>query len=127
MKKHLRITVAVLVGILFLATSVAHACIGIVAAHDTHHHGGVHAAGPVQHSHPEAQDENCRSLRDRLLSLAPRPSQSHSLVWHLDMMPTVGETAVTAVQMFTAERPPGTHWISDNQSPLYIFNSVFRI
>jgi len=127
MKKNFHMTVAVLAGILFLATTVAHACIGTVAGHDVHHHGGIEADGLAQSSHAEAQDENCKTLRDRLLSLAPGPYQAHSLAWHLDLMPTAAEPAVIAVQMFTAERPPGTHWPSDNQSSFYIFNSVFRI
>ncbi len=127
MKKNFHMTVAAIAGILFLATSVAHACIGTVGGHDAHHHGGIQAVGLAQSSHAEAKDEDCKSVRDRLLSLAPSPSQAHSLAWHLDLMPTAAESAVTAVQLFTAERPPGTRWTSDSQSPLYIFNSVFRI
>jgi hypothetical protein len=128
MKRSFRITVAIFASILFFATGVAHACIGTTAPHDMHDHGGVQAVGPfVQTSHAEAQDENCRSVRDRFVSSVPRSSETDSLLCNLDMVPTMGEQAVTAIQMFTAERPPGIHLIADNQSPLYIFNSVFRI
>lgn len=124
---HFRIAVAILVNVLFLATAVAHACIGTVAARASHHHGGIETAAIVQHSHAEGQDENCRSVRDRFISLAPRASETNSLVGSLDIIPTVGEPPITAIQMFTAERPPGTRSTADDQPPLYITNSVFRI
>jgi hypothetical protein len=121
-----RITVAGFVSILFLATAIAHACIGTVARHGAHDHGGIQATGLVQNSHAEGQDENCRSVRDRFISLAPRSTETPSVA-NVQVIPTIGEPTITAIQTFTAERPPGTHFIADDQPPLYIFNSVFRI
>ncbi len=121
------IAVAVFAGILFLAVTVAHACIGTTAPHGAHDHSGIQAAGLVQTSHAEAQEENCRSLRDRFVSLAPEPSQTHSLVGDLHTFPIIGEQVVTEIRTLTAERPPGANSIADDQPPLYIFNSVFRI
>jgi hypothetical protein len=126
-RRYFRITVAVVASILFLGTAVAHACIGTFASHSAHDHGGIHAAGRVQTPHPESQDENCRSVRDRLISLAPRPAEAHSLVANLDVIPIIGEQIITAIQAFTAERPPGNHSVGGDQPPLYIFNSVFRL
>ena len=127
MKNYCRITVTVVSAILFLTTAVAHACIGTVTARGAHDHSGVQAAGLVQTSHGEAQDENCRSLRDRFLSLVTGVSHTSSLIGDIHATPVAGEGIATAIQMFTAERPPGIHLIADNQSPLYIFHSVFRI
>jgi predicted DNA repair protein MutK len=121
------IAVAVLAGILFLAVTVAHACIGTVASHGAHDHSGIQAAGLVQTTHSEAQDENCRSVRDRLVSLAPELSQTHSLVGDLQTILVIGEQVITEIQRLTAERPPGANSTADDQPPLYIFNSVFRI
>ena len=127
-RPHFRITVAVFASILFLATAVAHACIGTVARHGAHDHAaGIQDAGLVQNSHAEGQDENCRSVRDRFISLAPRSTEIPSLFANLSVIPTIGEQTITAIQTFTAEGPPGAHFIADDQPPLYIFNSVFRI
>ena len=126
-KPRFDIGVAVFAGILFLAVTVAHACVGTIAPHGAHNHSGIQAVGLVQTSHAEAQDENCRSLRDRFVSLAPEPSQTLSLVGDLYTIPIIGEQGVTKIQTPTAERPPGANSIADDQPPLYIFNSVFRI
>ncbi len=126
-KGYFHIAVAIPVGVFFLTVTVAHACIGTVATRGAHEHGNMHSPGPMQTSHTEAQDEMCRSLRDRLISLAPQPSQSHSLVSDLNTIPAMGEPMVAEIQAFTAERPPGSGSIADDQPPLYIFNSVFRI
>ena len=122
------IAVAVSVGIFFLAVTIAHACIGTVSSHGAHDHSGMHAGtGHLQTSHAEAQDETCNSLRDRFVSLAPMPAQSHFLVGDLNAIPLIGKQVVAEMQTFTAERPPGSGFIADDQPPLYIFNSVFRI
>ena len=126
-KPRFHIAVAVFAGILLLVNIVAHACIGMTASHGAHDHSGIQCAGLVQTSHAEAQEENCRSLRDRLVSLAPEPSQTHPLVGDLHTIPIIGEQVVTEIQTLTAERPPGANSIADDQPPLYIFNSVFRI
>lgn len=127
-KPHFHIAVAVFAAILFLAVTIAHACIGTAAPHGAHDHSGMQAAaGLMQTSHAEAQDEICRSLRDRFISLAPKPSQSHFLVSDLNTIPTIGEQMVANIQTLTAERPPGSGSIADDQPPRYIFNSVFRI
>lgn len=126
-KNRFHIAVAVFAGILFLAVTVAHACIGTTAPHGSHDHSAIQSAGFVQALHSEAQDETCRSLRDRFVSLAPEPSQAHSLVGDLHTIPIIGEQVVTEIQTRTAERPPGANSIADDQPLLYIFNSVFRI
>ncbi|MGE5817400.1 MAG: hypothetical protein ACM37Z_05205 [Deltaproteobacteria bacterium] len=121
------IAVAVSAGIFFLVVTIAHACIGTAASHGAHDHSGIQAVGLAQTSHVEAQDETCRSLRDRFVSLAPEPSETHFLVGDLHTIPIIGEQVVTEIQKLTAERPPGANSIADDQPPLYIFNSVFRI
>ena len=126
-RTRLHIAVAASVAILFLAVTVAHACIGTVTSHGAHDHSGIQAASVTQTSHAEAQDEACRSVRDRFVSLAPELSQTHSLVSDLHTIPIIGERVVAEMQTLTAERPPGTDVIADDQPPLYIFNSVFRI
>ena len=126
-KSCFHIAVAVFAGILFLTVTVAHACIGMAAPQGAHDHSGFKAGGLLQASHSEAQDENCRSLRDRFVSLASERSQTHSLVGDLHTIPIIGEQVVTQIQTLTAERPPGANSIADDQPPLYIFNSVFRI
>jgi hypothetical protein len=127
-KARFHIAVAVFAGILFIAVTVAHACIGTAAPRGAHDHSGMQAAaGLMQTSHAEAQDEICRSLRDRFISLVPEPSQSNFVVADLNAIPAIGEQVVAEIQMFTAERPPGSSSLADDQPPLYIFNSVFRI
>jgi len=127
-KEHFQIAIAISVGIFFLTVTIAHACIGTAAPRGAHDHSGMQvAAGLMQTSHAEAQDEICRSLRDRFISLAPEPSQSHFVVTDLNAIPAIGEQGVAQIQMFTAERPPGSSSIAADQPPLYIFNSVFRI
>lgn len=121
------IAVAVSAGIFFLVVTIAHACIGTAASHGAHDHSGIQAVGLAQTSHVEAQDETCRSLRDRLLSSVPQSPQTHSLFGALHTIPVIGEQLVTEHQTLTAERPPGANSIADDQPPLYIFNSVFRI
>jgi hypothetical protein len=125
-KSRFHIAVAVFAGILFLAVTVAHACIGTTAPHGAHDHSGMRAAGLLQTSHA-AQDETCNSLRDRFVSLAPKPSQTHFLVGDLNTIPMIGDQMVAKIQTLTAERPPGSNSIAQDQPPLYIFNSVFRI
>jgi hypothetical protein len=128
MKKSLfHISVALIAAILFLTVTTAHACIERPAAHHAHDHSVIQSAGLGQSAHGEAQDENCRSVRDRFISLAPGSTDTLPLVASLDLIPTIGDQTVAALQRFTAERPPGPPSIGDNQSPLYIFNSVFRI
>jgi hypothetical protein len=126
-KTRFHIAVAVFAGILFGAVTLGHACIGTVTPRGTHDHSGIQAIGLVQTSHTEAQDENCRSLRDRFTSLAPQPSQTHFLIGDLHAIPIIGDQVVMEIQTLTAERPPGSDSIADDQAPLYIFNSVFRI
>ncbi len=128
-KGRFHIAVAISVGVFFLTVTVAHACIGTVATRGAHEHRGMHSAGPVQTPHTEAQDEICRSLRDRFISLAPEPSQSHLLLTELNANSVIGigEQITVEILMFSAERPPGSGSVVDDQPPLYIFNSVFRI
>lgn len=127
-KNRFHVAVAISVGIFFLTITIAHACIGTAAPRGAHDHSGMQTAvGLMQTSHGEAQDEICRSLRDRFVSLAPEPSQSHFVVTDLNTIPAIGEQALAEIQMFTAERPPGSSSIAADQPPLYIFNSVFRI
>ena len=126
-KTRFHIAVAVSAGIFFLAVTIAHACIGTATSHGAHDHSAIEAAGLAQTSHAEAQDETCGSIRDRLVSVAPQPSQTHSLVGDLHTTPIIGEQVVAEIQTLTAERPPGTDSIADDQPPLYIFNSVFLI
>lgn len=121
------IAVAVSAGIFFLAVTVAHACIGTAASHDAHDHSGFKVRSVLQASHANAQDEACRSVRDRLISSVPQSHQTHSLFGSRHTIPVIGEQLVTEHQTLTAERPPGANSIADDQPPLYIFNSVFRI
>jgi hypothetical protein len=129
-RTHFHIAVAISAGIFFLAVTVAHACIGTATSHDAHDHSGFKVRSVLQASHADAQDEACRSVRDRLISLAPEPSLTHSLVGdlnHLNTIPMIGQQVVAEIQKLTAERPPGANSTADDQPPLYIFNSVFRI
>ncbi len=125
-KGHFHIAVAISVGVLFLTVTIAHACIGMVAAHPAHEHGRMHTTEPMSKSHADAQDEICKSLRDRLVSLAPQPPQAHSFITALNTITAIAEPPGVEIQAFTAERPPGVH-PSYNQSALYILKSVFRI
>ena len=126
-KTRFHIAVAVVAGILFLAVTVTHACIGTTTRRGAHGCSGFEGSSLLRASHTEAQDENCGSVRDRFVSLASGPSQSHPFAGELYLIPNIREQLVTKLQMLTAERPPGLSCIADDQPPLYIFNSVFRI
>jgi hypothetical protein len=126
-KSLVRTAIAASVTVLFIAVTIAHACIGTAASHRAHDHSGFAVGGLQQTSHTDPQGENCRSVRDRLLSLVPQSPQTHSLLGALHTIPVIGEGLVTELQALTAERPPGTNRIADDQPPLYIFNSVLRI
>ena len=122
------IAVAVSVGIFFLAVTVAHACIGTTTRRGGHGCGGLESgAGRLQTSHTETQDETCMSVRDRFVSSAFGLSQTHSWFGDLHAIPSIREQIGNEPPMHTAERPPGTGITADDQPPLYIFNSVFRI
>jgi hypothetical protein len=129
MKDRFHIAVAILVASFFLTVTSAHACIGAVTSGGGHEHGGMHSTGPLQTPPAGAQDEICRSLRDRLIAVAPQASQSHLILTDLNavLVIGIGEQLAWEVQTLGAERPPGTGCVADDQPPLYIFNSVFRI
>ncbi len=126
-KRHFHIAIAVFVGIFFLAVTIAHACIGTTTRRAAHGCGGLESgAGRLQASHTETQDETCTSVRDRFVSSAFGLSQTHSWFGDLHAIPIIRAQVGNEPETFTAERPPGSS-SADDQPPLYIFNSVFRI
>ncbi len=127
-KRSFQIAIAISVGIFFLTVTIAHACIGTITHRGGHGCGGLESsAGRLQTSHTETQDETCTSVRDRFVSLAFGLSQTHSWFSDLHAIPVIREQIGNEPSILSAERPPGIVSIDDDQQPLYLFNSVFRI
>ena len=127
-KRYFQIAIAISVGIFFLTVTVAHACIGTTTHRGAHGCGGLESGtGRLQPSHTEAQEETCTSVRDRFVSIGFGLSQTHSWFGDLHPIQMIREQVVAEIQKLTAERPPGANSTADDQPPLYIFNSVFRI
>lgn len=124
-KARFHIAVAVFAGMLFLAVTVSHACIGTTAPHGSHDHSGIQAAGLQLASHSEAPDAGCTSIRDHLLSLAPeRSSHAIHLTSGLLSMLTFVRLASINVDTASAEGRAGCAGI---QPRPYFFKSVLRI
>ncbi len=127
-KDRFQIAVAVFAGILFVAVTVAHACIGTAAPREAHDHSRMLSAGLLQASHAEAQDPGCSSIRDCLLSLgAERASHATALISGLHAMPTIVGRPSVEIDRLPSERRRGQVRISVAQAPLYLSKSVLRI
>lgn len=130
-KNRFHMAIAIGAGFLFIAVSIAHACVRTAAAHGARNHSGIQAAGLVEASYSETSDGDCgcSSIRDRLLSSAPeRSSHGMASTGDLQAMPAVtGLPFIVEPGMLLAEGLPRCRGNPNGQARLYLSNSVLRI
>ena len=130
-RNRFHVATAVCAGFLFVAVSIAHACVRTSAAHGARNHSGIQATGLVQASYSETpyNDCGCSSIRDRLLSSAPERS-FHGIVSGADlqaMSALAGLPLIVEPGMLRAEGLSRCRGNPNGQARSYLSNSVLRI